>query len=414
MSTVPPSEDEQGRTGGRALPWWLRRAADGLLVLTVVSLPLSTSGMQVGIVGLGLLAVLARLLGHGVMRRTPLDGALALFFAALAMSTLASGAPHEATGWARPWVVLAYFAVFWWLRDRTHAARLALLLVAAGAVAAAYGILQHHTGVDWYREVLGRPTRVRPRVEGAPGFAVVGFFKNYLTFAHAMVFPLGFAAAFALHGLRAAAVAALLDVIAVAYSTARGVWLALAATGVVLAGIAGLRAAAWALGLLAAALAVGLISPGLRAQVEPLFTTGGANAGRIAIYAANLDIIHERPVFGLGFGRYRRAAAPYYGRWPAADRRSHAHSNFLHIGAEAGLVGVAAFGFLFASILSLGWRAVASAPDASTWATAVGAWIGVWAFLLGGLTQFTLGDNEVATGMWVTVALLMRCVPGRS
>lgn len=413
MSAVPRVEAEPGRAGGSPLPPRLRGAADGLLALTVVSLPLSTSGMQVGIAGLGLLAVLARLRGYGIIGHTPLDGPLALFFGALALSTLASGAPLEATGWTRPWVVLAYFVVYWWLRDRSQAARLALLLVAAGAVAAAYGILQHHTGVDWYREALGRPTRVRPRVEGAPGFAVVGFFKNYLTFAHAMVFPLAFAAAFALRGLRAAAGAALLHVVAVVYATARGVWVALAAAGLVLAATAGLRAAGWALGLLGAALVAGAVSPGLRAQVEPLFTTGGANAGRIAIYAANLDIIHDHPVFGLGFGRYRRAAAPYYRRWPAADRRSHAHSNFLHIGAEAGLVGLAAFGFLFASILRLGWRAVASAPDARTWGTAVGAWIGVWAFLLGGLTQFNLGDNEVATGMWVSVALLMRCVPDR-
>src|SRR5437867_1996433 len=182
--------------------------------------------MEVGIIGLGLLAALAAVRGWDVVRRTPLDGVLALFYATLALSTLASLHPLEATGWARVWVVLAYFMVYWWLRDRAHAVRLARLLVLAAAVAAAYGVLQHFTGADWYRALLGRVRYVRPREPGAAGFAVVGFFRNYLTFAHTMLFPLAWAGAFALRGERVATAAAVLLVLAIAFSTARGAWLA--------------------------------------------------------------------------------------------------------------------------------------------------------------------------------------------
>src|SRR5439155_1381343 len=133
-----------------------------------------------------------------------LDGLLALFAGVMALSTLASGHPLEASGWVRLWIALAYFVVFWWLRDPAHAVRLARVIVVAGAVAAAYGVLQHFTGADWYRTLLGRPTYVYPREPGTPGYAVVGFFRSYLTFAHVMIFPLAWALAGALAGRAAA------------------------------------------------------------------------------------------------------------------------------------------------------------------------------------------------------------------
>jgi O-antigen ligase len=375
----------------------VRRLADALLAFTAASAPLSISGMQIGMGTLGVLALAGVPLGWGVVRRTPLDGVLALFFGACALSTLASGHPLQAAaGWPRPlWLLAAYFATFWWLRDRAHGVRLARLFVAAGAVAGAYGVLQHFTGVDWYRAALGRATRVRPRIPGAEGFAVVGFFRNYLSYAHAMIFPLAWAAAFALRGSVLGIVAATLLTLAIVFSTARGVWMGVAAGGLLLAVLAGgSRGRALVLaGVAVAALAVAA-SPGLRAQAAPIFTLGGLNVGRVAIYEANLDISHDHPLFGLGFGRYKRASPPYYHRHPEADRRSHAHSNVLQIAAEAGLLGLGAFCLLFAVILQRGFPALREA-DPAQWATAAGAWVGIATFFLAGLTQYSFGDAEV-------------------
>jgi O-antigen ligase len=140
-----------------------------------------------------------------------------------------------------------------------------------------------------------------------------------------------------------------------------------------------------------------------------MFARTGENAGRVAIYAANLDIIHDHPVLGLGFGRYQDAAPRYYVAHPEADRRSHAHNNFLQIAAEAGLAGLAAFGFLYAVALRRGFEAVAGAAGADLRAAASGPLAGTIGFLVGGLTQYTFGDAEVAIAMWTALALLMRC-----
>src|SRR5207249_1318019 len=219
----------------------------------------------------------------------------------------------EASGWARLWIALAYFVVFWWLRDAAHAVRLARVIVVAGAVAAAYGILQHFTGADWYRTLLGRPTYVYPREPGTPGYAVVGFFRSYLTFAHVMIFPLAWALAAALAGRAFALGAALLVVLALVFSTARGAWLAALAVAAALALVARERRARLVLPACAAAAGLAFAgTPALRAEAAHMFSAGGANAGRVGIYRANLDIVHARPVLGLGFGRYRTAAPAYY------------------------------------------------------------------------------------------------------
>ena len=141
-----------------------------------------------------------------------------------------------------------------------------------------------------------------------------------------------------------------------------------------------------------------------------MFDLNGDNAGRVAIYTVNLDIIRDHPWVGLGFGRYHRAARPYYSATKAADRQSHAHNNFLQIAAEAGLFTLAAFALLFATGLRFGLDGVhGRAPPAPT--TAAGAWGGIVGFLVGGLTQYTFGDGEVVLGMWCVLAVLLRCRP---
>jgi O-antigen ligase len=390
----------------------IRRLADVLLAFTAASAPLSISGMQIGIVALAVLATAGVGRSWNVVRRTPLDGVLALFAGVLALSTVVGGHVLQAGDWLRQWIVLTYFVVFWWLRDRDHARRLALVVVLAGGVAGAYGILQHFTGADWYRALLGRATRALPRVAGAQGFAVVGFFRNYLTFAHAMIFPLAWAGAFAVAGSVVAAVAAVLVAFAVMFSTARGVWLAAVAGGALLAALSGRRGVVLlGAAALVAAIAVGW-SAGLREQTAPIFTLGGENTARLEIWRANLDIIHDHPLLGLGFGHYRGPAVPYYDRHPAADRRSHAHSNVLQLAAEGGLIGLTAFCLVFAVLLRRAFGALGSARSPGEWATIAGGCTGIVTFLLAGLTQYSFGDAEVAIGMWLTTAVLMRCAEG--
>ena len=80
--------------------------------------------------------------------------------------------------------------------------------------------------------------------------------------------------------------------------------------------------------------------------------------------------------------------------------------------AEGGLIGLAAFCLVFAMILRLGFGAIGNARSPGEWATVAGGCAGMVTFLLAGLTQCSFGDAEVAIGMWITTAVLMRCAEG--
>src|SRR5262249_47550126 len=295
-----------------------------------VSLPVSTSGMQIAVVGLIALSVAAPVAGWTIVRRTPLDATLALFLVVCALSTLVSHHVRDAVDWASMWIMSAYFVAFWWLRGRAGAARFTRVWLGAAAAVAAYGILQHFTAIDLYRALLGRTILTRPRAPGDQGIAVIGFFRSYLTFGHAMLPAFALAAAGVVSGRRRDAVACLLIAIAVLYSTARGAWLGLAAIVLTLGLLE--RSRAVARGALALVVLVGVVlalNADLRDEARHMWTLGGVNEARLAIYAANRDIIHDHPLLGLGFGRYQTAARPYYDAHPLADRRSHAHNNYL-------------------------------------------------------------------------------------
>ncbi|HUK62719.1 MAG TPA: O-antigen ligase family protein, partial [Dongiaceae bacterium] len=316
----------------------------------------------------------------------------------------ASGHPLGARGWGRQGVLITFPVTAWWLRDRAQATRLAWLVAVAGAVVGAYAVLQHFTGADWYRTLLGRRRAIHLRGPGDAGFASVGFFRSYLTFGHVMLFPFAWALAAALHGHRSAGPMAVASALGIVFSTARGAWVAAAAVAATMVLLTRRRSALVTVVAVGAIGAVALASnPSLREHAAHMFDLGGVNAGRMAIYRANLDIVHDHPWLGLGFGRYAHAARRYYAAHPEADRRSHAHNNYLHMAAEAGLIGLAAFVLVFARALAEG----IPRPGPDRWVQA-GAWAALVGFLVGGLTQYNFDDHEVTVAMWFTTAILLQ------
>jgi len=388
----------------------------GILAVFAAALPLGIA-LQQGALALLLILWALVVWETGRAPRSPLDLPLALLALALLLSTAFCPFPlRSLRSYDRLWVVGAFFAVYHLVRSRAEAERLVAVTVAVAAVVAAYGIVQHFTGIDLVRTLLGKPPDVDPSWLGGQGYRTKGLHPSGITYAHNLLFPLTFASVYALApGLSPARRGALLGasglmLLALVFSLTRGVWLAFAVVLLLL----GLVRGGWAAIASGTALVLLLVllvgvDPGVRARARSAFDLP-ANVGRTQIWRANLDMARERPLLGWGYGNYKTVRQPFYDRYPDADTTAHAHNDFLQTQVDGGLVSLAAFVALFVVLLRGGWhgyRAFA-AHDEPARTLALAALLAIVGFLVGGLTQYNFGDAEVVIYLWFTAGLLLR------
>jgi O-antigen ligase len=396
---------------------WEDRLRWALLALFFISFNLSVAVQQT------LLGLLLAFGGYTIWRKqefpaSPLDRPLLVFLAMLLLSTFLSPAVWPSLiGYRKLWLVGAFFVTYHLVRDPEEAGRLVSLLVMMAVAVAVYGIVQHFTGIDLAKQLVGKDPTLTPFWFGRDeGFRTKGFSPSGITYAHSLAFPLTFLTVrlFTPQLPRRERLLWLggwgLMIFALLFSLTRGVWLAYLGVLGVLAVVKGGRAVL-AVGVCGVLLTLFLFGAGLgvRERVTQTFDLK-ANVGRSQIWLANLDMIKERPWFGWGYGNYRKFREPYYQRYPQANTTAHAHNNFLQMWVDGGLIGLGAFLFLCWVILRAGWQAYALSPPGAEPLRnlALGATLGVLSFFLGGLTQYNFGDAEVVIVFWATTALVLR------
>lgn len=388
-----------------------------LLFLFFASLCTSVA-LQQTFLGIGLAFAAYTCWRKKSLPRTPLEQPILLFAGALLVSTLVCPDPlHSFAGYRKLWLVGAFFVVYALVEDQHLGMRLLRLTTIVATLIAAYGIIQHYTGIDLARQLVGKPASLDAFWLGdKEGFRTEGLFPSGITYAHNLLFPLSFVTAFlfAPHMTRSTRVVVTLGwglmVFALLFSLTRGIWLAY---GCVLVGgglIRGERALVGAAGaLLICGLFLVSAGTGVRERAREGFDlNAAANIARSQIWRANLDMIQERPVFGWGYGNYKQFRAPYYARYPQADTDAHAHNVYLQIWVESGLLGLGAFVFLFAGILRKGWQIYGALSSEPLKSWTLGILLSVVGFLIGGLTQHNFGDAEVAIVLWASVGVLMK------
>lgn len=354
--------------------------------------------------------------------RTPLDSPLAMFGGALLVSTLLSPDPVQSfAGYRKLWLISGGVAVFTLVRDRAEAEWLLSLTLGVAIAVAAYSIIQHFTGLDLAKTLVSKESNLHPLADydfyAYQGYRVKGLHPSSITYAHNLLFPLALATAAAGQGSQIRRLlhvfGLLLLMAALALSLTRGVWVAYAGV-LLLAGLYGGRRArlGTAVGVVVCGLLFVTAVGGFQERVRTFFDLQAfGNVGRQQIWRANWDMVKERPLIGWGYGNYKQFRGSFYERYPQypqADRYSHAHNNFLQVWVDTGLLGLAAFGGLLWRILRQGWRAVAAQRGEPLRSLSWGVWLGLVGFLIGGLTQYNLGDAEVALVWWASVGLLLR------
>ena len=172
---------------------WEERLRWALLAFFFVSFGVSVALQQ------SLLGLLLAFGSYTVWRKkdfptSPLDRPLLVFLAALLVSTFLSPAVWTSlAGYRKLWLVGAFFVTYHLVRTPREGQRLVSLMVMTALAVAAYGIVQHFTGLDLAKQLMGKEPQLTPFWFGLQeGFRTKGLFPSTITYAHHLSFPLTF------------------------------------------------------------------------------------------------------------------------------------------------------------------------------------------------------------------------------
>ncbi len=189
---------------------------------------------------------------------------------------------------------------------------------------------------------------------------------------------------------------------ALVVSQTRGVWIG-AVVGLTLTAFLRAPRLLALVAVLLAALVVSKPAP----LVGRLTMTDASSVDRYYMWQAGIDMIVDRPVFGMGPGMILSSYPRY--RWPEAPNPNapHLHNNLLQLAAERGLPGLAFFLWWALAAFLTALRGLAGARgDPSTGPAAIAAFAVLAAIFGAGLFEYNLGDSEV-----LMLVLLLMAVP---
>jgi len=370
----------------------------GVLLLFMLTLTTGIAPMGIATGLLGLVTLLALIPGsRPEWPRTPVLWPMLAWLAAMAIASQFALDPQAS--WPRitkALMPLLVPVVAIQARDtRTGKRALAAYLVAAAAVAV-FGL------VDWALKGASFASRAR------------GLSGHYMTFAGQLLLEIPVALAIAFNtrsrawrlGAWAVVVVAAL---ALAATFTRSAWLGLFGSSVVVLALLWLPGLVL-LGVLAAL--VWWLAPG--AWGERLHSVADPhnlwNQQRVYMWDAGVRMFRDHPLTGVGL-QDLHALYDQYRSPEATERAGHLHNAYVQIAASMGVVGLAAFAWLYTSLLRTAWSTLGMWQDLTRRARANGLAaavpIGVTAslvgFLIAGMFEWNFGDEELLYHLYALV-----------
>ncbi len=386
----------------------------GLAVFAAAS-PISIAATNiawvVALVGLLLRALQRDARPASLVRRTDLDAPLLLFAAASLVSVFLSlDVPASIVEFRSLGLMIIFFLFAWQVRTVARRKVMFGILFAFSCVSALYGWVQFLTGWDLlghYRPESGR---------------VCGTFGLHLTYGEylSMVICTGTGILLEREGTRLSrwGRGLLLGLLtsALVLSNSKGALLGLAAgLGVVFA-MRGWKALALYVGLgilsflaldaLTAHQFLGRFAALFQAEAGQRFGAAASNAHRLCMWWTGLWISLQHFVSGVGLHALEKIYPAFRHPLAIEPNQWHLHNNFVQLGVTRGMLGLAAFLYIFLAVYRLGFRLRAARGQGFDRGLAAGVLGAATAFLVAGLTEFNWGDSEVLMLLYMLLGLL--------
>jgi O-antigen ligase len=296
-------------------------------------------------------------------------------------------------------LLLIVYGFAWLIEDRKTLERIVKLLLVVGAIVATYGIAMYFLKYDLEE-----------------GYRVRATLSSTVTTAGVMLLLLTVSVSLALSRIGRKerflfATVSFLSYVCLLLTFTRGAWLgALAALPIIaLKSPSKSRSAVW--GSLAVLAVVYRLSSQVEERVVSVAQFGDTSiAGRVSMWLSATSIARDHPSFGAGL----MDLGPLYEVFKRADSMfssGHMHSNYFHVLAATGILGLAAFIWFLRSVCGLLVRNYARTPASDRFLKAVclGSLAGFCAFVFAGMFEWNFGDAEVLSTLYCLVGISCAC-----
>jgi O-antigen ligase len=372
--------------------------SSAMLVVALIFIASCFFSIAVNSISMGLLAILWAV--SMIKRRqwdvvgTPMDWFFFAYCCAEVVSTILSQNPGQSFHLSKR-LLLIGIVYFFCAQVSTERAAKTVMATAIGAVT-----VMSLIGIG---KLLFAPAEETVRL---------GVFTFYMTTSERLMIGLLMVAPFVVHAatplrVRLIALAALVPIAIALYATVtKGAYLA-AAAGLLC--IAVMRSRYLVIGLVVLGIALFFLgSEFVQSRIVGIFDIHHPeNQTRLYLWAGAFNIFKHFPLFGVGDIDLHEAIAQY-GETQNPEQLGHMHNNALQFLVTLGSIGLIVVTAMFVKIAIAEWRVVrATYDDWFRGSVALGALAVFVGIQVMGLSEWSFGDQEVATLLWWTVGMAM-------
>ena len=376
------------------------------LILFVFWSPISITGAQAA-VSFALLFWVVKML---VMKkfhlaRNSLNVPIVAFLVATAIGVIfAVDFKHSLKGYMTLGWISIFFLTINNVENPIQFKRLIRILILITTIAAAYGIFQHLTKIDFFGNVkhLNQPI---PRS--------IGFFDGPATFGNYMLLVLPVVIGLSSYSNTGSAkrwlsLSVLIIMTAIIFSYGRGVWLGLIAGLIFMAILRSKKLVFFVLTGIIVCSTVLFILPSSKISQRIIGSIKSTRpvGDRIYFLEGGLRIIRDYPITGVGWEGFRKVY-PRYRPVEARESGCNAHNNFIDVTVDGGLLGLGMFLWLLMTIYKVSFHIFKKLEDGYLKGISWGFLGSFTAFLIAGLSQYNFGDSEVVMLFYFLLGMVM-------
>jgi len=386
-----------------------------LVVLYAISLPLSlTASWAVLLSGIAVW-ILQAIVGRRPSPASPalapslppLAAPLGVFAGVVTVSGLVNGGLGEA---GKSLESLRALLVYFWAYQVFAGSRLAMVvsvqaLLAVGACAGVWGMVQQL----FHFHPFGYPYLQGTGFLGSP-MAFAGQMQIFGLLALGVLLSGGYGRLRQLLAgrVRFGAVTAA-NLVGVVFASERGAWLGVIAGIISLAGIYSWRALLKScLTLAVVSLAAWATIPVVQTRLAPLqhWQEDVSTRVRLFLWRESINRWRQSPILGVGIRRYPHFNIPEAIVPGRSTDINHAHSNYFQILTTTGVVGLAAYLWLWLCALRMALGQAGTAGDSLDRGLALGVFAATVALMVSGAFEYNFGTSQVRLAQWFALALI--------